>query len=68
MTISDNIRIHKPDTDQYGATEIRCIQNHFYVYDISSKWDTKKKRLQKVTGNVSEKTQKKMGLFQMPTV
>lgn len=39
MAIPDKIKVHKPDINQYGATEIRCIKNHFYVYEISSKWD-----------------------------
>ncbi len=50
MAIPDKIKAHKPDINQYGATEIRCIKNHFYVYEISSKWDVRKHRPKKVTG------------------
>lgn len=63
MAIPENIRIHKPDTDQYGATEIRCIKNHFYVYEISSKWDTKKNRSKKVTGKCIGKITEKDGFI-----
>ena len=42
MAIPDKIKVHKPDINRYGATEIRCIKNHFYVYEISSKWDAQK--------------------------
>ena len=48
MAIPDKIKAHKPDINQYGATEIRCIKNHFYVYEISSKWDAQKHRPKKV--------------------
>ena len=63
MMIPDNIRVHKPDTDQYGATEIRCIKNHFYVYEISSKWDTQKNRPKKVTGKCIGKITEKDGFI-----
>ena len=35
MAIPDKIKAHKPDINQYGATEIRCIKNHFYVYAVT---------------------------------
>ena len=63
MMIPDNIKAHKPDTDQYGATEIRCIKNHFYVYEISSKWDAKKNRPKKVTGKCIGKITEKDGFI-----
>ena len=63
MAIPDNIRIHKPDTGQYGATEIRCIRNHFYVYEISSKWDAEKNRPKKVTGKCIGKITEKDGFI-----
>ena len=63
MAIPDNIRIHKPDTDQCGATEIRCIKNHFYVYEISSKWDAKKNCPKKVTGKCIGKITEKDGFI-----
>ncbi|MEY3430051.1 MAG: hypothetical protein RI930_920 [Pseudomonadota bacterium] len=31
-------------------TEIRCIRGHYYLYQITSKWDPAKKRTKKVTG------------------
>ncbi len=32
------------------ATEVRLLSGHYYVYEISSKWDEKKQRPQKTTG------------------
>ncbi|MDE6747590.1 MAG: transposase [Lachnospiraceae bacterium] len=63
MAIPDNIKTHKPDTDQYGATEIRCIKDHFYVYEISSKWDPQKNRPKKVTGKCIGKITEKDGFI-----
>ena len=48
MAIPDAIKALKP-TD-FGAVEIRSISGHFYVYEISSKWDPIKKKAVKVTG------------------
>lgn len=48
MTIPEAIKALKP-TD-FGAVEIRCISGHFYVYEISSKWDPLKRKARKVTG------------------
>lgn len=48
MAIPEAIKALKP-TD-YGAVEIRSISGHFYVYEISSKWDPKKGKARKVTG------------------
>ena len=48
MAIPEAIKALKP-TD-YGAVEIRNISGHFYVYEISSKWDSVKGRARKVTG------------------
>lgn len=48
MAIPEEIKALKP-TD-YGAVEIRCISGHFYVYEISSKWDSSKGKARKVTG------------------
>lgn len=50
MPIPDQIKQHKPDTAKYGATEIRCLNQHYYVYQISSRWDKKEKRAKKVSG------------------
>lgn len=63
MAIPDNIKKHKPDTNQYGATEIRCIKNHFYVYEISSKWDAERNRPKKVTGKCIGKITEKDGFI-----
>lgn len=63
MAIPDNIKVHKPDINQYGATEIRCIKNHFYVYEISSKWDAQKHRPKKVTGKCIGKITEKDGFI-----
>lgn len=48
MAIPEAIKALKP-TD-FGAVEIRCISGHFYVYEISSKWDPSKGKARKVTG------------------
>ena len=48
MAVPEEIKALKP-TD-FGAVEIRCISGHFYVYEISSKWDSKKGKARKVTG------------------
>ena len=48
MAIPEAIKACKP-TD-YGAVEIREISGHFYVYEISSKWDSEKRKAKKVTG------------------
>ena len=48
MAVPEAIKALKP-TD-FGAVEIRCISGHFYVYEISSKWDPKKGKARKVTG------------------
>ena len=34
------------------STEVRFINNQFYVYEIRSKWDPKKKRSKKITGKL----------------
>ena len=48
MAVPEAIKALKP-TD-FGAVEIRCISGHFYVYEISSKWDSAKGKARKVTG------------------
>jgi hypothetical protein len=48
MGIPESIREKRPN--QFGAVEIRSIGGHYYVYQVSSKWDTSKNRPQKVTG------------------
>lgn len=48
--IPQNIKDHKPETAKFGATEIRLLQGHYYVYEITSKWDSQKGRPKKVTG------------------
>lgn len=63
MAIPDKIKVHKPDINRYGATEIRCIKNHFYVYEISSKWDAQKHRPKKVTGKCIGKITEKDGFI-----
>ena len=46
MAIPDKIRALKPT--QFGAVEIREFSGHYYVYEISSKWDPVKKKARKV--------------------
>ena len=48
MSIPENIRQKRPN--QFGAVEIRSIGGHYYVYQVSSRWDAVKNRPQKVTG------------------
>ena len=48
MAIPEAIKALKPT--EFGAVEIRCISGHFYVYEISSKWDPSKGKARKVTG------------------
>lgn len=48
MAIPEAIKALKPS--DFGAVEIRCISGHFYVYEISSKWDPSKGKACKVTG------------------
>ena len=48
MAIPEAIKAMKP-TD-FGAVEIRLISGHYYVYEISSKWDPSKGKARKVTG------------------
>lgn len=48
MSIPESIKSKRPT--QFGAVEIRAIGGYYYVYLVSSKWDAKKGRPQKVTG------------------
>lgn len=48
MAIPIEIKKHRP-TD-FGASEVRLISGHYYVYLISSVWDREKKRAKKKTG------------------
>lgn len=32
------------------GTELRCIRDRYYLYEVSSKWDKEKKRARKLTG------------------
>ena len=34
------------------GTELRFIKGHYYLYEISSKWNPEKKRSQKITGKI----------------
>lgn len=34
-----------------AGTEIRCIKGRYYLYEVSSKWDSKLKRSKKITGS-----------------
>ena len=49
MSIPESIKKHKPT--QFGALEIRRFSgDKYYVYQISSRWNSEKNRPQKVTG------------------
>lgn len=49
MPIPEEIKRMRPK-GLFKATEVRVISGHYYVYEISSKWDEKKHRPQKTTG------------------
>ncbi len=34
------------------GTELRLINGHYYLYEVTSKWNPKKKRAQKITGKI----------------
>jgi len=34
------------------GTELRKINNHYYLYEVTSKWDKEKKRTKKITGRL----------------
>lgn len=63
MAIPEEILALKPT--QFGAVEIHDVGGHYYVYEISSKWDPEKKKARKVTGKAVGKITKKTGLFQI---
>ena len=48
MAIPEEIKKMRP-TGLGKATEVRLIGGHYYVYEISSKWDERKRRPQKTT-------------------
>ena len=48
MAIPENIRKQTPA--DFGAIEIRHLNNRFYVYQVTSKWDAKLRRSKKITG------------------
>lgn len=56
--IPDSIKIHRP-----VGTEVRLINNTYYVYKISSKYDKEKKRAKKVTGKCIGKITEKDGFI-----
>ena len=35
-----------------ARTELRLINGHYYLYEVSSKWNKQKKRAQKITGKI----------------
>ena len=45
MAIPEEILALKPT--QFGAVEIHDVGGHYYVYEISSKWDPEKKKARK---------------------
>ena len=61
MALPDYIRALKPT--EYGAVEIREISGHYYVYEISSKWDPAKQKAKKVTGKSIGKITKEDGFI-----
>ena len=61
MSIPEKIRAMKPIN--YGAVELRNIAGHYYVYEISSKWDPEKKKAKKVTGKLIGKITEQDGFI-----
>ena len=61
MAIPDTIKSLKPT--EYGAVEIREISGHYYVYEISSKWDPVKQKAKKVTGKTIGKITEQDGFI-----
>lgn len=61
MAIPEEILALKPT--QFGAVEIHDVGGHYYVYEISSKWDPEKKKARKVTGKAVGKITKKDGFI-----
>lgn len=61
MAIPDKIKSLKPT--EYGAVEIREISGHYYVYEISSKWDPVKQKAKKVTGKTIGKITEQDGFI-----
>ena len=49
MAVPEEIRRMRP-TGLGKATEVRLIGGHYYVYEISSRWDENRRRPQKTTG------------------
>ena len=48
MSIPEAIRNQRPT--QFGACEIRLLNNHYYVYQITSEYSRVTKRSRKKTG------------------
>jgi len=46
------------------GTELRLINNHYYLYEVSSKWDPEKKRAKKITGKLLGKITKEHGFIE----
>lgn len=61
MAVPDKIKALKPTN--YGAVEIRDISGHYYVYEISSKYDPARKKAKKVTGKVIGKITEQDGFI-----
>ncbi|CAM0116969.1 transposase [Rhabdochlamydiaceae symbiont of Dictyostelium giganteum] len=43
--------------------ELRLIKGHYYLYEVSSKWNKEKKRAQKITGKILGKITEKEGFI-----
>jgi hypothetical protein len=46
-----------------SGTELRRIQDKYYLYEVSSRWDPKKKRPQKISGKIIGRITEKDGLI-----
>jgi len=46
------------------GSELRLIKGHYYLYEVSSKWNPEKKRSQKITGKLLGKITKEDGFIE----
>jgi len=46
------------------GTELRHLGGHYYLYEVTSKWNPEKKRSQKITGKLLGKITKENGFIE----
>lgn len=50
-----------------SGTELRLIKGHYYLYEVTSKWNKEKKRSQKITGKILGKITENKGFILSPS-